>query len=57
MTYTYIAPIITNIIGIENVSVFLLLFGASALYLGISSGILLLVAFIIFSIKGVDYPV
>lgn len=57
MTYTYIAPIITNIIGIENVSVFLLLFGASALYLGISSGILLLVAFIIFSIKGIDYPV
>lgn len=31
MTYTYIAPIITNITGIENVSVYLLLFGVGAL--------------------------
>lgn len=32
MTYTYIAPIITSITSIENISIFLLLFGIGALF-------------------------
>jgi len=32
MTYTYIAPIITGITNVENISIFLMLFGIGALF-------------------------
>ncbi len=40
MTYTYIAPIITTITGVENISIFLLLLGIGALFGNLVGGYL-----------------
>jgi len=40
MTYTYIAPIITGITNIENISIFLLLLGIGALFGNLVGGCL-----------------
>lgn len=38
MTYTYIAPIITSITNVENISIFLVLFGIGSLFGGLIGG-------------------